>query len=114
MARSNTDDEEVISIDISIGNGDLFERFVDFDHFAHDHCCIFLMPENFTQGCCYFSGRKSGCCNLIKQGLKKVMVCLIDENDIEFSMVQRLGGIQPCKSSSNDDNFRIRHVLLPV
>src|SRR5690242_5153532 len=43
-----------------------------------------------------------------------MVVCPVDQPDIEFRVAERLSGIQPSKSPAENQNLRIRHFLFII
>ena len=58
------------------------------------------------------AGGERCCRHLVKQRLKQVVVCAVDQDDLRGGFLQCLGGGQSAKTSADDDDSWLSHLFL--
>src|SRR6516162_6999220 len=82
----------------------LLASSVDPRHFRKHGPDISLFTEDAANGRGNISRRKRGRCDLIKQGLKQMVVVAIDQRDVERSVRKTFSSRQPAKAAANNYN----------
>src|SRR5262249_11295629 len=76
--------------------------FVHSGDFTHEHHRVLLIAQDSANGRSDVPGAQQGCCHLIEERLKKVVIGAIDENDLRWCVSEGLRGRQASKTSSDD------------
>ena len=71
----------------------------DFGHFAND---VALAAENGSDRLGNVSRGESCGGHLIEQRLEKMVICAVDQDDLDRRILERAGGGEPSKASAND------------
>src|SRR5271165_1656868 len=118
VGRARRQNQEVIlHRDVFTVDGthqDAFPVLVDTSHFAKKHRGVFLLAENAPDRGGDLAWVEDRSSDLIKQGLKEMMIGAVDQDDARRGVPQNLGGSQSAKAASNDYDTRkiFRHSLV--
>src|SRR5438874_8581200 len=76
---------------------------------AHDHHCVFLLPQNSADWRTHLGWREHRRRHLIEEWLKHVMVCPINENDLDRCFAKSFGRSQTAEAAADNHNaWRVR------
>jgi hypothetical protein len=86
---------------------------------VHAHCDlakddggVLLVLENPPDRKANLIGTLNRCRDLIKQGLKQVVIRAIDQDDFRGRILEGLGGSQASKTTADYNDWRLSHLLL--
>ena len=76
------------SLAVSVADKDALSLFVHSGDFSQDHRGVLLIAKNAADRRRNLAGRQHCRCHLIKQGLKKMVVCAVDQDDLRGGMLR--------------------------
>jgi len=83
---------------------DLAGRDVDGDDLVHEHLGVGLAAEDGADGLGNVGRRQYGEGNLVKQGLKGVVVAAVDYGDVDRQAGKAPGCVEAGKATADDDH----------
>jgi hypothetical protein len=89
---------------VRVGYEDTFLVLVHICDLSQDHGRVFLLPENRTDWKANLTGRQNRRRDLVEQRLKQVVIRTIDQENLCWCLAESLGGRQPTKPSTNNDD----------
>jgi ATP-dependent exoDNAse (exonuclease V) alpha subunit len=74
-------------------------------HLRKDHRRVALLPQDAPNRSADLARRKDGGRHLIKQWLKKMVVCAVNQNDVRRRVLESLGSRQTAETTANDNHL---------
>ena len=110
MGRASREHEIVVGnlhvLAISVAGQHVFLILVDAGYFSQKHHCVPLISENAADRRADLAGRQDRSCHLIEERLKQVVIGAVDQNDLDWRVLQRLGGCEAAETAANNYNNR--------
>src|SRR5579863_1172866 len=87
---------------------------IEFIYFSQENLDVTMFAHDPADGSSDFSGRQSGCCHLIQQRLKIMVISAVDQCDFYRQVGKTESRIQASKSRSDNHNLGGRFEVHPL
>src|SRR5215475_1401964 len=94
---------------VAVRHEDFLLLFIYASNFAKNHRSILLLAKNASNGSCNLAWSEHSGRHLVEKGLKQVVVCAVDQNDLRVCLPKSFGCRQTSKTAADNNNFWSNH-----